>query len=442
LPRFFLTAVATLLKFVLCLDPLTPIHSCAFFGLMNFLHRGGAFRALGYPDFFWFWSSYFVSNVGSWMQSVAQGWLLYELTSSPFYLGLFSSLRMVLLLCFFVLGGLMSDRIDRRKVMLGIQIISALSALGLAVLVTLRLIHVWHIFVLGAITSTTWAFEQPVRQALLPQLVRRDDLVNALALNAVTWNGAGLLGPSLVGFSVGWIGVDGCFYLNAVSYVAVIAALLRIHIPEQNFDTTQITVLQSLLDGIGYVRRHQVIATLLIVSAIFNVFGRSYITLMPVFAKEVLALGAAGLGYLAAGPGLGTIIGSLTLATVGRIEAKSGRIFGILVGFSIALFSFAASRHVQLSFALLVIVGALSTAFETLLQTSIQLMVEESFRGRVLGFYGLTGGGLRELGGMQAGFVAEWTGAPMAIEMGTVVLILIGAMFLGTAARRKVAAPT
>jgi MFS family permease len=409
---------------------------------MKFLHRGGAFRALSYPDYFWFWSSYFVSNVGSWMQSVAQGWLLYELTSSPFYLGLFSSLRMVLLLLFFVLGGLMSDRIDRRKVMLGIQTISALSALGLAVLVTFKSIQVWHIFVLGAITSTTWAFEQPVRQALLPQLVRREDLVNALALNAVTWNGAGLLGPSLVGLSVGWIGIDGCFYVNVVSYLAVIAALLRIRIPPQTFDKTKMTVLQSLLEGIGYVRRHHAIATMLIVSAIFNVFGRSYITLMPVFAKEVLALGAAGLGYLAAAPGLGTIIGSLALAALGRVEAKGGRIFTILVSFSIALFAFAASRHVQLSFTLLVIVGALSTVFETLLQTSIQLMVEESFRGRVLGFYGLTGGGLRELGGMQAGFLAEWTGAPVAIEMGTIVLIVIGAMFLATAARRKVPAPT
>lgn len=405
---------------------------------MKFFHHGGAFRALRYPDFFWFWSSYFVSNVGSWMQSVAQGWLLYDLTSSPFYLGLFSSLRMVLLLSFFVLGGLMSDRIDRRKVMLGIQIVSALSALGLAVLVTLRSIHVWHIFVLGAITSTTWAFEQPVRQALLPQLVTREDLVNALALNAITWNGAGLVGPSLVGLSVGWIGIDGCFYVNVVSYVAVIAALLRIHIPAQNFAAGRLPVVQSLLDGIGYVRRHQAIATLLIVSAIFNVFGRSYVTLMPVFAKEVLGLGAAGLGYLAAAPGLGTIIGSLTLATLGRVEARGGRIFTLLVVFSVVLFGFAATRHVQLALALMVIVGALSTAFETLLQTSIQLMVEESFRGRVLGFYGLTGGGLRELGGMQAGFVAEWAGAPAAIQIGTVVLVLFGAMFLALTARRAV----
>ena len=138
---------------------------------MKFLRSSGAFRALSYPDYFWFWSSYFVSNVGSWMQSIAQGWLLFELTSSPLYLGLFSSLRMVMLLSFFILGGIMSDRIDRRKIMFAIQVISALTALGLALLVSTHTIQVWHIFVLGAITSTTWAFEQPVRQALLPQLV-------------------------------------------------------------------------------------------------------------------------------------------------------------------------------------------------------------------------------------------------------------------------------
>ena len=132
---------------------------------------------------------------------------------------------MVMLLSFFIIGGIMSDRIDRRKVMLWIQFIAAGTSLILALLVSTHAIQVWHIFVLGAVTSTTWAFEQPVRQALLPQLIPRDVLVNALALNAVTWNGAGLLGPSLVGISVGTIGIDGCFYVNVVSYLAVVGSL-------------------------------------------------------------------------------------------------------------------------------------------------------------------------------------------------------------------------
>jgi MFS family permease len=392
----------------------------------------GAFRALRYPDYFWFWSSYFVSNVGSWMQGIAQGWLLFELTSSPFYLGLFSSLRMVMLLSFFILGGIMSDRIDRRKVMLAIQWISALTALGLAVLVSTHSIRVWHIFVLGAITSTSWAFEQPVRQALLPQLVKREDLVNALALNAVTWNGAGLLGPSLVGVLVPYIGIDGCFYVNVVSYLAVIGALLRMHVPALNQDHSRSSVIQSLADAFGYVRREKIIATFLSVSAIFNIFGRSYITLLPVFAKDVLRLGASGFGFISAGPGLGTIVGSFTLASLGRVEAKQGRMVVILVLFSACLFAFAVSGDSRLAFGLLVVVGALSTVFETLLNTSIQLRVEEAFRGRVSGFYGLTGGGLRELGGMQAGFVAEWTGAPFAIAVGALVLVIVGQVFLGS----------
>ena len=363
------------------------------------------------------------------MQGIAQGWLLFDLTSSPFYLGLFSSLRMVMLLSFFILGGIMSDRIDRRKVMLAIQWISALTALGLALLVSTHTIRVWHIFVLGAITSTTWAFEQPVRQALLPQLVRREDLVNALALNAVTWNGAGLLGPSLVGLSVSYIGIGGCFYVNVISYLAVIGALMRMHVPNV-VHRQHASVIQSLTEAFGYVRRENVIMTFLTVSAIFNIFGRSYVTLLPVFAKDVLQLGASGFGFISAGPGLGTIIGSFTLASLGRVEAKPARMVGLLVGFTTCLFSFAVSRDARLAFGFLVAVGALSTLFETLLNTSIQLRVEEAFRGRVSGFYGLTGGGLREFGGMQAGFIAEWTSAPVAISAGAVALALIGYMFL------------
>jgi MFS family permease len=396
----------------------------------------GAFRALSYPDYFWFWSSYFVSNVGSWTQGIAQGWLLFELTGSPFYLGLFSSLRMVMLLCFFVLGGIMSDRIDRRRVMLFIQIVSALTALGLALLVSAHMIRVWHIFVLGAITSTSWAFEQPVRQALLPQLVSRDDLVNALALNAVTWNGAGLLGPSLVGISVPHIGIDGCFYANVVSYLAVIGALMRMNVPNIISEKRHSTVLQSLQEGFGYVRRERVIMTFLMVSALFNIFGRSYITLLPVIAKDVLRVGASGFGFISAGPGLGTILGSVTLASLGRVQAQRNILIAILLAFCAALFAFAWCTDGKLAFGFLVAVGALSTVFETLLNTSIQLRVVEAFRGRVSGFYGLTGGGLREFGGMQAGFIAEYSSAPFAIGAGTLLLGVIGSSCLGARLKR------
>jgi MFS family permease len=402
----------------------------------RFFQKGGAFRALGYRDFFLFWSSYFVSNVGSWMQSVAQGWLLFDLTSSPLYLGLFSAVRMVLLVIFFVLGGLMADRLDRRKVMLCIQFISALTALGMAVLLSLKVIHVWHIFVLGAITSTAWAFEQPVRQAMIPQLVSREDLVNALALNALVWQGAGLLGPGLVGLSVGWIGIQGCFYVNVVSYLAVIAALFCVRIPPLDPNIVHAGVLRSLREGLRYVRTESVIVTFLMVSAVYNIFGRSYLTLLPVFAKEVLGLGAAGLGFLAAAPGLGTIIGSLGLASLGRVEAKPGRMLILLTAVSTALFAFAASSKFDFSFGFLVMVGVLGTLFETLLQTSIQLQVAEAFRGRVLGFYGLTTGGLREFGGMQAGLLAEWTSAPFAVEAGVVIVAIVGLWFFGARARR------
>ena len=186
---------------------------------------------------------------------------------------------------------------------------------------------------LGALTSTTWAFEQPVRQALLPQLIPRDDLVNALALNAVTWNGAGLLGPSLVGVSVAYIGIDGCFYANVISYLAVIGALLRMNVPNVVDSGRRSTVLQSLRDAFAYVRGERIIMTFLAVSALFNIFGRSYTTLLPVIAKEVLRLGPAGFGFISAGPGMGTIIGSLGLAFLGRVRGAPGDLDRALAGF-------------------------------------------------------------------------------------------------------------
>jgi len=399
------------------------------------MREGGIFRALRYPDFFWYWSSYFVSNVGAWMQNVAQAWLLFDLTDSPFILGLFSLLRTVMLFCFFLVGGLVADRWDRRLVMMWIQIVSLITAFILAILVSLELIRAWHIFMLGAITSTAWAFEQPVRQSLIPKLVKREDLVNALALNSITWQGAGLLGPSLVGLLVNRVGIDGCFYINAVSYFAIIWALFRMNIPPQ--ETTERTgMTQSFIDGLRYIRQQKLILTLLIGSAFVSVFGRSYIIMLPVFAKDVLHIGASGLGFISAAPGLGTIIGALTLAALGRVRVRRRVMVSILIVSALALFTFATARSFAISFPTLVVVGALGTVFDTLLNTLIQLTVADSYRGRVMGVYGLSAAGLREFGGMQAGFIAEWAGAPFAIQAGAVVVVLVALFFFYPQLRR------
>jgi predicted MFS family arabinose efflux permease len=208
------------------------------------------------------------------------------------------------------------------------------------------------------------------------------------------------------------------------------------HVPNVISDSRHSSVLQSLRDAFGYVRGERVIMTLLTVSALFNIFGRSYITLLPVFAKEVLRVGASGFGFISAGPGMGTIIGSLSLAFLGRVRAQRGVMITILLAFCASLFAFAVCADVRVAFGFLVAVGALSTLFETLINTAIQLRVVESFRGRVSGFYGLTGGGLREFGGMQAGFVAEWSSAPFAIGAGAVALAVIGFSFLGARLKR------
>lgn len=400
------------------------------------LQQRAIFSAFRYRDFFWFWTSYFVSNVGAWMQTVAQGWLVYELTQSPLFLGVFSLFRSVLLLCFFFLGGLIADRWDRRMVMIWIQVISLASAFILGLLTTLGAVQVWHVMALGAINSTVWAFEQPVRHSLIPQLVKREDLPNAIALNAIVWHGSGLLGPSLVGLLVGWIGISGCFYVNAVSYVAVVVALLRIHIPKQLAGSGSASISNSIFDGFSYVRREKVILTLLVVTALYNIFGRSYITLLPVIAKEVLDVGASGLGFLSAAPGLGTIAGSLIVAALGRENVKRSILLSLLLAYSACLFLFAWTDLFYFAFAMLALTGGLSTMFDTLVSTLIQLTVADDYRGRVMGFYGMAAAGLREFGGVQAGLIAEWTSAAFAIEAGAVVVALVALFFWRVRLRR------
>jgi len=402
------------------------------------LRHRAVFSAFRYPDFFWFWWSYFLSNIGSWMQAVAQGWLLYDLTDSPLFLGIFSLFRSSLLLAFFFLGGLIADRWDRRSLMIWIQIISLLSALILGILTTLGVVQVWHIMLLGAINSTVWAFEQPVRHSLIPQLVKREDLPNAIALNSIVWQGAGLLGPSLVGFLVNWIHIDGCFYINALSYLCVVAALLRMHIPRLA-EPGGSPIRQSIADGFTYVRRQKLIFLLLIMTSLFNVFGRSYLTLLPVIAKDVLRVGASGLGFIAAGPGLGTIIGSLALAALARVDVKRNVLVPLLLGYALFLVVFTATSHVHIAFGVLVIIGALSIAFDTLVSTIIQLTVTDAYRGRVMGFHGMASAGLREFGGVQAGFVAEWLGAGIAIDAGAVVVALVALFFFAPRLRRTAA---
>src|SRR5262245_2011710 len=399
------------------------------------LRQRAIFSAFRYPNFFWFWWSYFLSNIGSWMQAVAQGWLLYDLTHSPLFLGIFSLFRSSLLLAFFFLGGLMADRWDRRSLMIWIQIISLLSALILGFLTTLGVVQVWHIMLLGAINSTVWAFEQPVRHSLIPQLVKRQDLPNAIALNSIVWQGAGLLGPSLVGLLVNWIHIDGSFYINGLSYLCVVAALLRMRMPPLA-ESRGSPIGQSIADGVTYIRRQRLIFLLLIMTSLFNVFGRSYLTLLPVIAKDMLRVGASGLGFIAAGPGLGTIIGSLALAALARVDVNRNVLVLLLLGYAAFLVVFAATSHVKTAFAVLVIVGALSIAFDTLVNTIIQLTVTDAYRGRVMGFHGMASAGLREFGGVQAGVVAEWLGATIAIDAGAVIVALVALFFFAPRLRR------
>jgi predicted MFS family arabinose efflux permease len=207
------------------------------------------------------------------------------------------------------------------------------------------------------------------------------------------------------------------------------------HIP-QAAATRSHRLTQSISDGFAYIRREKLIFILLVTTSLFNIFGRSYLTLLPVIAKDVLQLGASGLGFIAAGPGLGTIVGSLAVAAIAKSDVKRKVLVFLLLGYASSLILFTSTSHVQTAFSALVVVGALSIAFDTLVNTIIQLAVDDAYRGRVMGFHGMASAGLREFGGVQAGFIAEWTSAGFAIELGAVVVAAVALFYLAPRLRR------
>jgi len=389
---------------------------------LKIFRNGGAFRALSYPDYFWFWSSYFVSNVGSWMQGIAQGWLLFELTSSPLYLGLFSSLRMVMLVSFFILGGIMSDRLDRRKVILWIQVVSALTALGLALLVTTHTIQVWHIFVLAALLGVVNAFDIPARQAFLVEMVGREDLINAIALNSSMFNGARIVGPAVAGILVAAIGEGWCFFANAVSYIAVIAGLAMMKV-ERAAPLQKASAIGHIAEGFRFVAHAAPIRALLLLLGLVSLTGMPYAVLMPIFADHIFHSGARGLGILMGFSGVGALIGALALATrqgvrgLGRWVAVSTGLFGA----SLILFSF--SRQLWIGAVLLIPVGLSMMIQMGASNTLIQTMTPDHLRGRVMAVYSMMFMGMAPIGALLSGVLADRLGAAVTVAMGGVIAI-------------------
>ncbi len=391
----------------------------------------GIFAALGNRGFLYIWLGIVFTSAGIWMEQVALSWLIYQMTDSPFLLGALNAMRALPFLFFGPVGGVVADRFDRRALMLGSQYVILALYAALVLLLFLDRIEPWHLFAFTIGSSTAWCFNHPVRQALVPLLIGREQLVNAIALQSFGFNVTRVAGPALGGILMATVGGTGTFLLVTLTWVAVIAVTYLIPIPAHPARTEETSMWQDLVEGVQYVRRDSVILGLLLVGMVPVVFGMTYQSLMPVFARDVFGLDARGLGELLSATGIGAVVSALAVASLGGFRGKGWLILGSGVSLGVALVGFALSSDYVLSLVLLVLVGACSMATTTLTSSMIQMATPQEYMGRVMSIWMLDRG-LMPAGSFAAGALAEAFTGPLALAvMGVACALLVG---LGAAA--------
>jgi MFS family permease len=386
------------------------------------------FRALRHRNFQLFFAGQFVSLTGTWMQSVAQSWLVYRLTGSVVLLGLigFASQMPVFLLA--PLGGATADRYNRHKIIIITQSVAMILAFVLAWLTLSGNIQIWHLFVIAAGFGLANAFDIPTRQAFAVDMVGKEDLINAIALNSSMFNGARIVGPAIAGVLVAVVGEGWCFLGNAVSYIAVIVGLLLMKIMPVIRPHVGSTF-ANIVEGFGYVAVTKPVRALLLLLGLVSLMGMPYAVLMPIFADKYLGGGSDMLGFLMGASGFGALVAALVLASrrevfgLGRWVAFACGAFGV----SLVLFSF--SRSFWLSVLLLIPVGFSMMTQMSSSNTLVQAMVPDALRGRVMSVYSMMFMGMAPFGALLAGSLAEVIGAPETVALGGIVCILGSAVF-------------
>lgn len=387
-------------------------------------------RAFRHRNFRLFIGGQVVSLTGTWMQSVAQSWLVYTLTGSSFLLGSvgFAGQIPIFLLAF--VGGAVADRYRRHRVVVIAQVALMLLAFVLSGLTLLGIVKVWHVFVLAALAGTVNAFEIPARQSFFVELVGKEDLMNAIALNSSMFNSARILGPTVAGILVASIGEGWCFFSNGMSYLAVIIGLLMMRLPSYRQPVHSGTAISQIVEGFHYVRRTKAIRALLLMLGLSSAMGMPYTVLMPIFADRILHGGAQGLGILMGASGIGALIGALILA--GRPSVRGlGQWTGYsCAGFGISLILFASSRFFWLSTFFIMPVGLFMMLQLGCVNTLIQDVVPDRLRGRVMAFHSMMFIGMAPFGSFFAGLIAERLGAPLTVSLGALGCVVVAVVFL------------
>ena len=387
-------------------------------------------RALKHRNFQLFFGGQLISVTGTWMQTVALSWLVYRLTGSTLLLGTVGFASQIPILLVAPLGGTMADRHDRQRIVIGTQVASMVLAFLLAALTLTGKVQVWHILVLATLLGVANAFDIPARQAFLGDMVGKEDLMNAIALNSTMFNGARIVGPAVAGVLVATIGEGWCFFANALSYVAVIVGLMTMRVRRPVQKPPSGSPLTHILEGFRFVAHTRPIRAILLLLGLVSLVAMPYTVLMPVFADRILHGGARGLGILMSATGVGALLAALTLASRTGVRGLGRWVAYSCGGFGAALVLFASSRSFWLSAALLVPAGFCMMLQMASSNTLVQTMAPDHLRGRVMSVYSMMFMGMAPFGALMGGALADRLGAPLTVAMGGVACVG-GAVWFG-----------
>jgi MFS family permease len=402
--------------------PVTPTPPAA--------RRSGMFRALSHRNFRIFWLGAFLSNVGTWMQTVAQGWLVLQLTNSAFWLGLDAFMATAPGFLFTLLGGVFADLIDRRRLLLYTQVVAGITALALAALVATQVVDRWMVLGFSFVTGCCMALASPSYLAMTYDLVGREDLANAIAMNSTQFQLSRVVGPALAGVAFRLYGIAGCFLANGISFVFVVIALWMVR-PERPSTAPAHSVKdrralwRDLVEGFSYVRNRPRVSALLLLSAVNSLFGAPYFTMVPIYARDIFHLGETGLALMMGTAGLGAFLGALLVAYMGDFRRKGWFVLGGAIVFGLCIMGFALSSRLPLSLLFLLGLGFALVASVATTNTLLQKLVTDQMRGRVMSMFILSFVGTMPIGNILAGAASNQFGPPLTLAFGGLVVTLV-----------------
>jgi MFS family permease len=388
------------------------------------------FRALKHRNFQLFFAGQLVSLIGTWMQSTAQLWLVYKMTNSAALLGFFGFANQIPILFLASLGGYVGDRYNRHRGVIWTQTAALILSFVLAALTLLGVVRVWEIILIGFFAGIVNAFDVPIRQSFLIQMVGKEDLPNAIALNSSIFNSARVVGPAIAGFAIAWVGEGWCFFLNGISFLAVIIALLMMRLKKFEPRVSKDSPLQNFVQGFRFAMSDRPIRSALLLLSLMSFLGMQYSVFMPIFARDILHVGPSRFGWLMSSAGIGAVIGALHFAARTNYKGLVESIAATSATFALGLIFFSQSRIFWFSTAMLLVVGFSATSLMAATNTIVQNRVPDELRGRIMAVYATMFLGVQPLGALIAGGMAKRIGAPHALTASGAVCLIGTLIFL------------